>query len=871
MGVKLNHLSLIATLLVLLPGLSLARDPDVTASVASENVFLGESIRVTVKVSNYKSGMEPDLSRIQNCTIEFVSQGDQSFHNISVINGHRKVTGFSGRVFEYNLTPTLPGKIRLGPITVTSKNNATTIPGPMVIVHGVEPQDRVIVDLNVSKTEVIVEESFSVEMRVQVQALPSPYDDASPLPVENSPHLTIPYLKQDAFDDLEGQDINKFLNAMLINNNRSPGFAINNVNLQSSGFGGFFNFGGLDNRPTAARFDLKSTRVMHQGKSYFMYSLKLEYVPTGEGTHTFGPVAFKGEVFKGVSSSGRGITESIFASAEQQTVHVVPPPELGRPASYVGAIGTSLSAKSSLDTQTCFVGDPLTLEIAISGDIRKENLLAPRLGLQENLGKDFRIYEDSIHSMTRDDARVYQYTVRPTRPGTLEFPPVAVSFYNTQTRTYDTVLTDPIPVRAKPATEVEGSIIIDTAEQNVTIMTENSDPNLTIPAPFEVGASLAHTETLFAPRLHIPFLLLGPLLFLGATLIRTIRKQLPTAAKRRQQTSAASQARQRLSKVPTIAASSSIEARQELAAILRTYVEMRFGLVATAMTPADLTLIFSQRKISPPLTETFIKLMERSFNAGFQTGAQSDTEIDDDTDAARHIIELLEGELGAPRVKRAHKTLRIVKRWLSSLVLTLLTTAMTLAESKTTPFDSQLAMSQISTANTPAQFDRLALTLKRMLDKEYCNAPLLYNYGTALLMADHPQAALNAFLRAERYSGTTWELKRNMILAIHKLDANVSDPKLPWYRPLLFWHYGLSGNVRITIASLAFLLLWIALLLRPLGINELSRTLLGVAVTLLIVFGSSAATTLYQELRPTQITTPILTTKDTVDQNPTSI
>ena len=503
----------------------------------------------------------------------------------------------------------------------------------------------------------------------------------------------------------------------------------------------------------------------------------------------------------------------------------------------------------------------------ISGDIRKENLFAPRLSLQENLGKDFRIYEDSVHSVTRDGARVYQYTVRPSRAGTLEFPPIAVSFYNTKTRLYDTVLTEPIPVRANPAVEVESSIVIDTSRQSVTIMTEEADSNASVPAPFDASANFSHSVTLFTPRLHVPILLLGPLLFLVSSLLRVIRRHLPSAARYRQQITAPSQALSHLAEIPDATEKVPGEARQAIVGTLRTYIEMRFGIAATALTPPDLAAVLSTHKVPEALSEQFVGLLERNFNAGFQSDAQSVTAISSETKAACHMIVKLEEQLKETDRTTPHSFTTIIRQWLSILAFTLLAASTTQAKISPPPsFESQLAMSQLAMAKTPDQFDRVAQTFERMLDMGLCNAPLLYNYGTALLMAERPQEALHALLRAERYSGTTWELKRNMVLATHTLDDAITNPRLPWYRTLLFWHYRISGHARITIASLAFLLLWIALLLRQLGLTEVSRPILGFTLTLLIVFGSSAATTLYQELRPQPL--PAAITKNDVT-NPT--
>jgi hypothetical protein len=165
-----------------------------------------------------------------------------------------------------------------------------------------------------------------------------------------------------------------------------------------------------------------------------------------------------------------------------------------------------------------------------------------------------------------------------------------------------------------------------------------------------------------------------------------------------------------------------------------------------------------------------------------------------------------------------------------------------------TDFDSQRAISLILTADKPAEFENAARALNQLIERGARNAPLFYNFGVMALLAGYPRPALEAFIRAERYSGTTWELKHNMLLAISKIEDAPTSPHLPWYRVPLFWHYGLAGRTRMTIASAAFLLLCIALLLRGLNAaHRIQRLIFIPALATLVIFGSSAATTIYQE------------------------
>ncbi len=812
--------------------------------LAKREIFIGESVKLVVKVNNHEEGMEPDLSEIKDCTVEFQGANSQSFQSITIVNGKKQVTGFSGRSFTYNITPEKIGSIHLGPITVKNKNDSTTAAGPTISVLGIEKQEYVLLSIEPSKQNVIVAEPFSVNLRILIKALPNPYRKASPIAFDRPPIVQIPYIKKDNFEGLKEPDIQKKLQEMVINNKQTPGFAINNFTFDS-----FFN-------TSLARFNFNPKEITKNGIIYFEYQFSLEYTPVSEGSFSFGPASLKGQIYTGANSAGRGISKSIYAIAEEIIVEVIPPPREGRPASYFGAIGTELTAKANLDSQTCKVGDPLTLTLTISGDIQMENIYAPALTLQDNLNKDFRIYDDSVRSETDNGQRIYKYTTRPATEGTLEFPPIELSYYNPESKTYETVFTAPIPIRANPATEFKESTVIDTSDQSITIMAAKYDPNISVVAPISMQPISSHQSS-FVPKLHIPLLLLGPILLLISTILQASKKMMPKAAHQQRQRTAATNAIQRIHNIltPSIPpVSHAVVAQrgggqQEITSALREYLSMRLDIKSASLTPTELSSALAKHQISIKTAKIFTDIIEYNFNASFQTTSQSSSEIKKAVADASEIIKTIETELPRKMQSTAHAS--VASYSITALLLfSYFTNTAYCSGSQNIEFESQLAMTQLLTANTPAQFDAAAKSIERVIDSGTRNAPLFYNYGTALLMAEQPQAALNAFIRSERYSGTTWDLKRNMLIATSKIDENITIPTLPWYRTPLFWHYGLSARIRTSIASTAFLMIWISILLRKTKFRKNHHIISAIAITLLIIFGSSAATTIYQEHSP---------------------
>jgi len=156
------------------------------------------------------------------------------------------------------------------------------------------------------------------------------------------------------------------------------------------------------------------------------------------------------------------------------------------------------------------------------------------------------------------------------------------------------------------------------------------------------------------------------------------------------------------------------------------------------------------------------------------------------------------------------------------------------------------ANAHVAGAQTREDFAAAAHTYRKLIAAGVRNGPVFYNLGLALMQAERYDEALDVFLRAERYAGSDEELVHNILicLARGREDQSIS---LPWYRFLLFWHFELSTAVRAAIAAGAFLLCWLALLLRLLQARSAAAQVFAGGLVFLILFGSSTATSLLQE------------------------
>jgi len=611
-------------------------------SVDRHHIYLGEFVNLTVKVSGTRSPSEPDLSAIRDAKVDFLGSQEQNYASVTIINHRVRRKSFVGRIFTYQVKPMAAGAFTVGPISLYLAGKVISQSGPTIDVAGLEEQDDVLISVGASRESVLVDEPFEITLSIAIKRLKGRYAGADPLDPGEPATIQVPFLDDKPIDGLKTPDIGKLLREHLVSRRNHPGFAINQYTLRNDpfGFGSMFDFDDLT-RARKAKFMFDKRQVEKNGQAYVEYSLKLVYVPKEEGSYTFGPVEYKGKTVVDVDAGGHIIGKHIFTIGPATIVRVVPPPEAGRPPSFIGAIGSNLVVDASLDTQTCNIGDPLTLTLKISGDISMENIYPPSLSKQTDLTRDFRIYEDTVQTVTKDGSKEYTYTIRPTKAGTLELPPINVSYYDAGDRQYKIVNTKPIPVRANEAVEIAEISIIDTVTNRLTLSAQPDEDNF-IPAPVTMDLTGAEPKRLSPNRWHLIVIVLGPFSCFLSLMIQYARNVTArrTATGRRRQ--AIERARRRLTETDLQVSQQPDTVPRAVFDTFRGYLADSFNIQEAGLTPSDARRLLQEHVQDQEVTEQFCTILERHFNAGYVGDGGEDRDLSKDIKRARVVLEKME-------------------------------------------------------------------------------------------------------------------------------------------------------------------------------------------------------------------------------------
>lgn len=595
-----------------------ADDAGIKVVLNRQEVFLGESVSMEVQISGATDAPDPDLSAITNASIRLVGSMPQNRSYTTIINGQVQTERFLGRVFYYEVTPAAAGVFRAGPVAAVVRGKRLTHPGTTITVHGVEDQDIVRLSIEASRPAVLVDETFEVTLSIAIQALTGQFASYEPMDPRNPPHLDADYLDPTPIQGLVMPDMQKALDGVLAGGN-TPGFTLNQFTRRREMPGiPFLGAGDPFREPARFRFEHKTT--VTNNHTCHEYRFPLKFTPKKEGAYTFGPVTFKGNALVSVPTSAKPLFKQFFAVGPAVVVRVVPPPEEGRPPSFIGAVGSNLTAEATLDTQTCNIGDPLTLTLSVSGNANLENVFPLDLPTVPGLSRTFRIIE-GVQTQTRERERRFLYTLRPTVAGTVELPPLPVSYYDVVSRSYQTVRTQPLPLRVNETAVLTQTRVLITSDGGDAAMS-GARAVLAV-APFNVHPDGARPGSPWIPRWVLLAAVLGPAIFIASKAAR------PTIAALRRLRTAGRRATALAQAAAAIRAAAESADRGSGAAetgrAVRRYCATRFGIAtADRMTPAELRDALVEREVDPSRAGELAALLDEGAAAVFGGVKHSD-------------------------------------------------------------------------------------------------------------------------------------------------------------------------------------------------------------------------------------------------------
>ena len=347
------------------------------------------------------------------------------------------------KIYTWRFTPTRAGKFTIPATSVKASGKVYRSRPIDINVLAPTESDLFSIRVETDRKRIYPMQRFTVDVVVELKRLPEEFSHISPVSsrvLRASPRLDIPWFLDSRIPT--GIEALGPLDYRPWRTRDGSGFGIN-------GLGSF----------AVATFLPDAEPVEDEdgeGTGRLRYRFRRPFVATRGGEFELGRVSLQGQLVESITDQ-RPKWESVFGTSEPVVVNIQPLPLDSRPDSWIGVIG-DLDVRSEITPKTARVGEPVTLTLKLNGTGTLADAFPPDLAKDETIAEYFRVYEPT--SKLVDRARVFTYSLRATKAGTIEFPSIALSWFDPAREEYVTGRTSPISVAVAEGQSLDGDQIV---------------------------------------------------------------------------------------------------------------------------------------------------------------------------------------------------------------------------------------------------------------------------------------------------------------------------------------------------------------------------------------------------------------------------
>lgn len=358
------------------------------------------------------------------------------------------------------------------------------------------------------------------------------------------------------------------------------------------------------------------------------------------GWKTNYPSYFNNNFFE--SSEGETYKKYFVASA-QQTIRVLPLPDIGKPNGFTGQVGkrrVSVTATPKIVR----AGDPITLTIVVDDCEFPELIDLPELEKQVAFTRQFALPVKQSRGRMAEKQKTFIRTLRPRSQDVTFIPAVRLPYFDPQTKAYAVASSQPIPITVKAA---ETATAFDAKVSGAGPMR-----NLLAPNPEGIRANFTTAQISSSPRMSkviciFLVLFLPPLAFVIFYLFTKKQRLLRSDPVRAQANEALKNFNLAIRRVLSSARTSGdASALQALDNALRGYFSDKLNLVRYAHTIDDLKIALGDRVSQESLMtlQSLYSICEADYYQGAQEKSKS-ADVKQSVKTARQLISIIHPRL----------------------------------------------------------------------------------------------------------------------------------------------------------------------------------------------------------------------------------
>ncbi len=387
---------------------------DVQIQIARGPHYVGEAFEVQVVASDFEEEPPPEISAgpLEGGRLRYVGVSPSTSTSISIINGKMSRVHEVTFVYRYELTGTREGRIKISPFTVAQANTSLSTRSFDVAVEGVPETNDVELVLELPKGPIFVGQKVpvAIEFRIDRQTQKDLISYQVDVPLFDSPTL-------------------RFLD-------EPPPRTDTQLEIQTEA-------GVLRLAAVSSETQIRGRPALVVRAERTMIAISPEEI-RAEAPKVFisQGAGFRRDVFNQRRPTS---TEKFMAVGRPVRLEVIEVPRTGRPASFAGAVGAGFSLEVDADRSVVQLGEPIMLSFHLRGNGDLSSASLPALGAEGLFDPTrFRLPQDSPAGLVDEDGKHFEVTLRVLDAGVREIPALAYSWFDAETRRFETTRSRPI-------------------------------------------------------------------------------------------------------------------------------------------------------------------------------------------------------------------------------------------------------------------------------------------------------------------------------------------------------------------------------------------------------------------------------------------
>jgi len=532
-------------------------------------------------------------------------------------------------------------------------------------------------------------------------------------------------------------------------------------------------------------------------------------------------------------------------------------------------VGEQIGLSAKLDRQEVEEGEPVTMTVQVRGAGNVRTFSKPRLPELPQFKTYDADSQTNVRSLERvTGSRTYEIVLVPREAGQFTVPPVRMSYFDTESKTYRSIETEPMQL-ASVRTARSQKMLAESRphmQQQIEVLGEDIAH---IRSEIEVSDD---ATPLYQRGLLMAFMPLPLLAVAAALVLQRRRHRLATDVALARSTRARKVARKRLAAAERFLRNGESEAfYAETSRAVLQYVGDKLNVSSAGLTHEAIRAQLTAAGAGSEVAERVVRVLEHCDAARFAPGSFAE-------DRMRQVVgevETLVMDLESSWSRKASRFTPIALACLLCLAVTTIGVAAradgmsntreaaadtagslvdlesdkSLRVRQDSPLDFRSPLQVLERANAAYERGNFAEAIDEYLQAESMgvrNGPLYYNLGNAYFKAGDVARSIASYRRAERLTPRDPLLRANLEFVLSQREDKAVQAPIPWPLSILRDSFRwLSLNEWVTVAAALYVLVCGLALVAILG----RRRLLVLRIALysaLVLFAMSTVTLGYK-------------------------